>query len=114
MRFSAAFIISLFFLACKKKNIIISKTPLCIQEKIDAYRLQPVQNPKASIWQYEYNGHIVYYTPPACCDQYGLLYDSACHIICAPDGGITGAGDGTCKDFFANRKNEKLIWQDSR
>ncbi|MBU1101268.1 MAG: hypothetical protein KKA84_12780 [Bacteroidetes bacterium] len=56
---------------------------------------------------------MVYYVPPQCCDQFSTLYDKDGNIICAPDGGITGQGDGRGSDFFAERKNKKLIWQDT-
>jgi hypothetical protein len=35
-------------------------------------------------------------------------------LICQPDGGITGKGDGKCPDFDKNKTNEKLVWQDPR
>lgn len=74
----------------------------------------PVRNPPGSVWQYEYKGQSVYYIPAYCCDIPSQLLDSNCNQICSPDGGYTGAGDGKCADFFELRKNEKLIWQDSR
>ena len=55
-----------------------------------------------------------YYVPPQCCDQFSTLYDADGAVICAPDGGITGRGDGKCPDFFQSRTNEKLFWEDSR
>ena len=42
------------------------------------------------------------------------LYDDHCNLICHPDGGIAGGGDGSCSDFFATCKNEVLIWKDGR
>lgn len=108
--------LSLFFFAnvnCTKENPD-SGIPECVQEKIKQLENEGVRNPPASIWQYDYKGQTVYYVPPYCCDFYGLLYESNCNLICAPDGGLTGKGDGKCKDFFTESKNGKLIWQDSR
>jgi hypothetical protein len=85
-----------------------------INKLIATFTSEPVGNPPQSIWQYEYKGQTVYYVPPQCCDQFSTLYDAAGNVICAPDGGYTGHGDGQCTDFFTERKNEKLIWQDSR
>ncbi|MBU1099231.1 MAG: hypothetical protein KKA84_02420 [Bacteroidetes bacterium] len=85
-----------------------------MEELISEYQNQPVGNPPQSIWQYTYEGQLVYYVPPQCCDQFSVLYDKEGDYICAPDGGITGRGDGQCPDFFSDRKNEKLIWRDSR
>jgi hypothetical protein len=89
-------------------------TPACISNKIAQMQQDPVRNPPGSVTQYLYNGQTVYYITADCCDQYNELYDSKCNLICAPDGGFTGQGDGRCPDFFTNRTNEKLIWQDSR
>jgi hypothetical protein len=89
-------------------------TQICIKLKIREIQLEKVRNPAASVWQYDYNGQTVYYIPPYCCDIPGQLFDVNCIQICSPDGGITGTGDGKCADFFSNRKNEKLIWQDDR
>jgi len=42
------------------------------------------------------------------------LYEDDCTLICAPDGGITGMGDGKCSDFFTERTAPELIWEDDR
>jgi hypothetical protein len=75
---------------------------------------EPVANPPAAILRYEYKGRTVYYLTPRCCDVPGDLYDAGGQLICHPDGGITGAGDGRCTDFVAERKNEHLVWRDPR
>ena len=92
----------------------ILEIPDCIDELIIKFQNEPVGSPPQSIWQYEYNGDTVYYVPAQCCDQLSILYDSECNIICAPDGGFSGHGDGRCPDFFANRTSEKLVWKDPR
>lgn len=56
----------------------------------------------------------MYYVPPQCCDQFSTLYDANGNVICAPDGGFFGTGDGRCPDFFTDRTNEKLVWNDGR
>ncbi|RZK59368.1 MAG: hypothetical protein EOO91_05460 [Pedobacter sp.] len=83
-------------------------------EKIQKLKNENVANPPASVWQYEYNGQTVYFIPQKCCDIPSALYDSNCNLICSPDGGFTGKGDGKCKDFFEKRTKEKLIWKDDR
>ena len=52
-----------------------------MDDLIRTYTEAPVGNPPQSIWQYEYNGALVYYVPPQCCDQYSDLYDFAGKII---------------------------------
>jgi len=48
-----------------------------------------------------YKGKEVNYKPAErCCDQMGEVRDTSGNIICHPDGGITGKGDGKCPDFF--------------
>lgn len=97
---------------CKKDDF--KNVPPCILEKIEQFKKEGVANPPASVWQYEYNGQTVYYIPPRCCDIPSSLYDSNCNLICSPDGGFTGKGDGKCADFAQKRTKEKLIWKDDR
>lgn len=89
-------------------------SPACITEKINSIKSATVRNPPSSVWQYEYNGKPVYYIPPYCCDAFGELYDCQCNLICYPDGGISGRGDGKCPDIFTKLNNKKLVWQDER
>jgi hypothetical protein len=98
---------------CAKRDTP-SNIPSCIKQKIKEIQSEKVRNPPGSIWQYEYNGQTVYYIPQYCCDFPSQLFDSNCNLICNPDGGFSGKGDGKCPDFFANRKNEKLVWKDDR
>lgn len=107
-------ILTIFFGGCEKPVTVQTDLPICIQNKIADLEKEQVRNPRASIWQYQYNGQTVYYVPPYCCDMYGTVYNSNCEAICAPDGGITGQGDGQCADFFSKAKNKKLIWEDNR
>jgi hypothetical protein len=56
--------------------------------------------PPACIQRYIYHDEVVFYTPiPGCCDRMSTLYDRCGTILCAPDGGYTGKGDGRCPDF---------------
>ena len=71
-------------------------------------------NPPAQILRYDYNGSTVYYVPASCCDIFSDLYDAGGKLICHPDGGITGTGDGLCRDFISTRTNEVLVWRDTR
>lgn len=92
-----------------EKNI-----PDCIKEKIKSIEQEKVWNPPAKIFQYQYLGKTVFYIPSHCCDIPGEVLDENCNVVCNPDGGITGKGDGRCTDFFNKRSEEKLIWSDSR
>lgn len=97
---------------CQKKT---SETiPSWLENKIEALASEPVQNPPASVYEYIHRGQVVYYFPAPCCDQFSMLFDKKGVLLCHPDGGITGKGDGECPDFIHTRSNEKLIWKDER
>jgi len=83
-------------------------------ELIEEVKAAPTRNPPASVARYSYLGKIVYYVPPFCCDMTSVLYDVDGEVICVPDGGITGAGDGRCPDFFEERGDAIIVWEDSR
>lgn len=88
--------------------------PSFVSQLIARLEAEPKANPPGSIWQYNYKGQVVFYVPPSCCDVPSALYATDGSIICGPDGGIRGTGDGKCPDFFAARTDEKLIWSDKR
>ncbi len=91
-----------------------SSNPAWLDQLIKEFESDPVANPPLSIWKYEYNGQMVYFVPAHCCDITSIVYDAQGTVVCAPDGGLTGKGDGKCSDFFDKRMGEQLIWQDSR
>ena len=89
-----------------------SDAPACIDQLISSAQSAPVGYPPVSYYQCSYRGQTVYYTPPQCCDQFSKLYATDCTVICAPDGGYTGTGDGRCPDF--SQSSCTLLWLDSR
>jgi len=91
-----------------------SANPKWVDQLVSTFKNGPVGNPPRSIWRYDYKGQEVYFIPAQCCDQYSQLYDASGNIICAPDGGFIGKGDGRCPDFISVRTDEILIWQDPR
>jgi hypothetical protein len=62
----------------------------------------------------EYQGQEVYFVPQRCCDVMSVVYRSDGAVMCHPDGGLNGKGDGRCADFSAERRNERIIWRDSK
>lgn len=98
--------------SCNKSDSQV-KVSECIEKKINEFRNNEVQNPPASVTKWEVDGKIFYYIPAGCCDQYNLLYDENCNIVCAPDGGFTGLGDGSCPEFKGEIV-KTLIWTDPR
>ena len=86
----------------------------CINQKIQAIKSEPVTTPATKIFSYQYRGQTVYYIPAQCCDFPSELYDENCNLICYPDGGFSGNGDGLCNDFYDKATNKTLIWEDPR
>lgn len=89
-------------------------SPVWLRELVSRLESEPVANPPAYLARYLYRGDTVYYLPPRCCDIPSLVFNLGGEVICAADGGITGAGDGRCPDFFAARRDERIIWRDAR
>ena len=75
---------------------------------------QPPANPPAFVARYEFTGDVVYFLPQRCCDIWSTVYRTDGAILCHPNGGISGTGDGRCPDFFAQRTNDEIIWRDTR
>ncbi|MEO8453169.1 MAG: hypothetical protein ABI647_25495, partial [Gemmatimonadota bacterium] len=78
--------------------------PDWLRAKITELEHAPVANPPLWVGRYDYTGQVVYYVPPHCCDIMSALLAADGTVICAPDGGMTGRGDGRCPDFLDQRK----------
>lgn len=88
--------------------------PGWLEARIQKLSAEPRQNPSARIMRYRFEGQVVYYETLGGGDQYSNLYDQSGKIICHPEGGITGKGDGNCRYFTKRRTEERLVWQDAR
>ena len=99
---------------CGSAATSTTATPAFVDELIAGIKAEPVRNPPAKILRYQYDGSEVYFVPSHCCDMTSELFTANGDRICAPDGGITGRGDGRCPDFYDTRSDEKLIWADER
>ena len=108
----AVLMISAILTGCKESDLDID-APACIEHKIEELIKNEVSNPPTQIWKWEVDGNTYYYITSNCCDQYNYLYTENCEIVCAPDGGITGEGDGNCP-IFTNEIIKTLIWEDQR
>jgi len=106
------FLFSLTILSCEELDLD-KDVSNCIKQKIKDLQKEEVHNPPASVWEWKVDGETYYYITSDCCDQYNYLYDDNCNEICAPDGGITGTGDGNCPDFTVEIE-KTLIWEDDR
>ena len=81
------------------ENLQPLNIPACVQARIDSIKSIPVWNPPASVYAYVYKNQTVYSFSADCCDQFNVVIDANCKVICSPSGGITGNGDGRCPDF---------------
>ena len=111
-RLLAIIIIIIFLAGCSQATQ--TENPGWVDQLIKQIESEPVGNPPLSVWRYEYNDQVVYFVPAHCCDISSIVYDADGNSLCAPDGGITGAGDGRCAGFFTQRTHELLIWKDPR
>jgi hypothetical protein len=100
--------------ATTEESANTSKTPVCIQYKIDSIKTLPKFNPPAEVTEYLYNEKRVFLFSSDCCDFFNSVYDENCQYVCAPTGGIAGQGDLKCKDFTKNAKQVRLVWKDER
>jgi hypothetical protein len=101
--------------ACSVRNPLApERSPEWLTSLIQQLEAQAVANPPALIARYDYRGDVAYYLPARCCDIPSTLYQADGTILCHPDGGFAGRGDGRCPAFFAERRNERIIWRDPR
>ena len=89
-------------------------TPSWLQALIAQIQSEPVTSPPSAIYSYRYRSEMVYFRPSRCCDIRSVLYDRKGTVLCEPDGGVDGRGDGRCPDFMQTRSEEQLIWRDPR
>lgn len=98
--------------SCTKLNLQ-KDVPNCVKNKIRKIRNKEVYNPPAKVYEWKVDGLTYYYFTSDCCDSYNYLYDESCDVVCAPDGGFSGGGDGNCPNF--NGPIEwTLVWEDDR
>lgn len=107
------YVACVLFFSCKNRDIP-SGIPDCVAQLIKDVKKGPVWSPPASLYTYQYKGETVYYFPPRCCDRTSELYDQDCELVCSPDGGHGGTGDGRCSDFIFEASNPQLLWEDDR
>jgi hypothetical protein len=95
-------------LTCAQSNI-----PSFVAKLIERYKTFPVGHSPDSVWKYTYKGATVFYVPRIpCCDFTSSLYSADGNLLCHPDGGIVGIGDGKCPDFFEERSDGERLWSD--
>lgn len=107
-------LLSLILFGCTTKNISGNEEPKWIKNLINENERKDIGLAYENIKKCIYQNQIAYYITSPCCDNYNYLYDKNNQVICAPDGGITGHGDGKCPNFSLDKNSCKLIWQYTR
>jgi hypothetical protein len=105
-------LLSLTFISCEDLNLK-KDVPNCIERKIRQFKKDAVDNPPKQVWEWKVNGTTYYYITGHGADCLHYLYDDNCKVVCAPDGGTFGTGDGKCPKFYPPMV-KTLIWEDER
>ena len=113
-RFLLPGITLLLVVACGDSPTEPQGNPQWLQSLIARIEAEPVTTPPTEIYSYRYRGDTVYFRISRCCDIRSVLYDADGAILCEPNGGVDGGGDGRCPDFFSMRSEERLVWRDPR
>jgi len=89
-------------------------SPEWLEQLIVSLQAEPVANPPATITQFRYQGATVYYLAPRCCDVASEVLSADGSLVCSPDGGLSGRGDGKCANFQTEATLERVVWRDPR
>lgn len=68
----------------------------------------------SKVYNYNFEGQKYYYFQNGhggCADSFNDLYNEKGELLCHPDGGISGGGDGKCGDYYIGINNALLIWE---
>jgi hypothetical protein len=88
--------------------------PAWLDALIAQIEAEPVTAPPTTIYSYRYQGDTVYFRTSRCCDIRSVVYDEEGAVLCEPEGGVDGGGDGRRPDFLTTRSDERLVFLDPR
>lgn len=106
-----ALLLLALYSACGGSKAASKEPPKWVTEMIDSFENKVKHSVGASISKYAFDGDIVYYVLMPCCDQFNELYSESGDLLCYPDGGITGKGDGKCPEFDSGAELLETIWE---
>ena len=84
--------------------------PSWLIKRIKTFESGPANHAPYGIWQITHNGRPAYYFRSPCCDQYNPLIDDTGVVMCNPDGGKSGKGDGRCSNPADPNTKVRLVW----
>ena len=71
-----------------------------VKQQIRAYEMPTNEGLSQVSRKVSYGRNSAYLIPSPCCDKFDYFYDSRGVILCAPSGGFTGRGDGSCSEIL--------------
>ncbi|MEO1803217.1 MAG: hypothetical protein AAFU33_00325 [Bacteroidota bacterium] len=99
---------------CQSSLTLPEGLPSCMRTRMGQILAEDPWEPTARIYEVTYQHQQAFFIPSHCCDIPSELYMPDCQLLCFPDGGLHGQGDGKCMDFEFQPDQAKLIWQDNR
>jgi hypothetical protein len=104
-------ILSLHLYSCSTpQNNVLNNHPAWVNEAITLAKKNS-STLSTTIARYLYHNQTVYYISPVVTDGFSQLFDKKHTLLCSPEGGLTGKGDGQCTDFFQNAKNKVILFK---
>ena len=105
--------------SCEEQECCIEPIlyPDCIYTMIDEIKKEAVSTPPKEIYAISFEAKRYFYLPThkQCCDMFSELYDEDCNLVCAPEGGVAGGGDGKCPEGLDIESLDKtLVFKDDR
>jgi hypothetical protein len=91
----------LFLAGCSSGNAVRYFSPYSakwVRRQIQTYEMPANDAASRVARKVIYDGKPGYLIPSPCCDKFDYLYDTRGAILCAPSGGFTGRGDGSCPE----------------
>jgi hypothetical protein len=107
----ASVVIALLAAGCEGGSKPTVDVPSWLQAEISRLGTEAAPNVPVVVTRSQYRGETVFYASPSVPDGLGVLFSAEGDVLCHPDGGLDGRGDGKCADFFAARANDTVLWR---
>ena len=97
-------------LGCASSNVryVSPYSAKWVKQQIRAYEMSTSDAVSKVRRKVIYAGGPAYLIPSPCCDKYDYFYDSRGVVLCAPSGGFTGRGDGSCEEILGTASAKDL------
>lgn len=97
-------------LGCSSSNVryVSPYSTKWVKQQIRAYEMPTNEGVSQVTRKVIYAGNSAYLIPSPCCDKFDYFYDSRGVILCAPSGGFTGRGDGSCPEVLGTASAKDL------